>query len=67
MKFLKFLNILDEDGTGISWTNVGLVSILIKIMHAPMLDGPSVIALVSLLANYMHKRSVQSKSEPDQP
>lgn len=70
MKILAFLNLLDESGQSISLTNVGLYAIMIKILASPMIDGPSVVALVSLLANYIHKRQVISKqpeSGPSQP
>lgn len=63
MKALAFLNLLDESGQGLSLTNLGLYAIMIKILVAPMIDGPSVVALVSLLANYIHKRSVNNHPE----
>lgn len=61
MKFLAFMNLLDESGNAISLTNLGLWAIMVKILISPMIDGPSVVALVSLLVNYMHKRNAVSK------
>lgn len=57
LKLLKFLNLLDGSGAALSLTNIGLVAILIKIVCAKDLDWPSLVALVSTLANYMHKRT----------
>lgn len=57
LKVLKFLNLLDSSEAAISLTNVGLVAILGKIILAKDLDWPSLVALVGMLSNYMHKRS----------
>lgn len=60
IKVLQFLNLLD-DGNSLSISNCALIAFIIKIMLSPQLDGPSVVALVSLLLNYMHKRHVNSQ------
>lgn len=54
-KILVFLNMLDQSGN-LSITNCALIAFLVKILVSPQLDGPSVIGLVGLLGNYMHKR-----------
>lgn len=63
MRPLRFLNLLDDSGN-LSITNCALIAFIVKILISPLIDGPSVIALVSLLANYMHKRQRVSQGEP---
>lgn len=60
IKLLSFLNLLDDSGN-LSITNIALIAFFTKILFSPQLDGASVVAMVSLLANYMHKRSVISQ------
>lgn len=65
LRILDFLSILDESATRISWTNIGLAAVLIKFAVAPSVDWQSLVALVSVLANYSHKRYVASKGSDD--
>lgn len=64
MKILQFLNILDDSGN-LSITNCALIAFLVKILLSPQLDGPSVVGLVGLLANYCHKRQVNNQGNLD--
>lgn len=65
LKILSFLSFLDESGQCISWTNIGLAAVLMKFIVAPSVDWQSLVALVSVLANYAHKRVIVSKVSND--
>lgn len=60
LKTLSFCNLLDNSGA-LSLTNLGFVSILLKVVMSPSIDYPAMVSLVGLLVNYMHKRQVNSK------
>jgi hypothetical protein len=55
MRLLAWLNLLDSDGN-LSITNVAVVALVIKMLLAPQLDWPSVVAMIVTFTNYMHKR-----------
>ena len=60
-KRLDFFNVLDYNGK-VSITNVAMIGLFTKVMMAPTIDYPSVVALVTVCLNYVHKRGVSEKS-----
>ena len=66
-KTLDFFNILDYSGDKLSLTNLAFIAIIIKVIKAPTLDPQTVIALVTLCANYLHKRYESSRQESQSP
>lgn len=58
-KVLAFCKLLDYDG-GVSLTNIAFIAIIVKVIMAPQIDSQTVIALVTLCVNYMHKRSTNN-------
>lgn len=65
LRVLSFLNLLDDSGHSISLTNIGFIAILFKILISPSVDWPSMVSLIGLLVNYMHKRTVNSQGAQD--
>lgn len=54
-RVINWLNLLDLEGK-LSLTNVALVALVIKMLVSPNLDWPAVVTLITVFANYMHKR-----------
>lgn len=62
LKVLDFCNVLDYAGK-LSITNIALIALVGKMVIAPTLDWPSVVTVITVFSNYMHKRSVASGSD----
>lgn len=55
-KVLDFLCLLSDDGERLSLTNLALISLTVKMLAAPNLDWPATITMMTVFANYAHKR-----------
>lgn len=62
-RILKFLNLLDESGEAVSLTNIALIVLIAKMALAPVVDWPSVVAVITAFGNYSHKRYIASKGD----
>ena len=60
---LKFIGFLDDAGEQLSLTNIALIAIVVKMVCAPTLDWPSAVTMVTVFANYAHKRQVREPSQ----
>ena len=47
----------------ISLTNLAMVALVIKMLATPNLDWPSVITMITVFANYAHKRDTRKTEE----
>lgn len=65
LRLLDFCNLLDYNKK-ISITNIALIALISKIMMAVTIDFPSVVALATVFANYIHRRSMISKEKLNQ-
>jgi hypothetical protein len=59
-KILAFLSLLDETGTALSITNIGLCVMIAKMAIAASVDWPSVVVVITAFANYAHKRVINT-------
>lgn len=57
MRFLKFLNLLDNGGN-LSITNVAVIVCVVKMALAAQMSGCDLGALMAVVANYAHKRAI---------
>lgn len=57
LRLLDFLSILDDSGC-VSITNVALIALVTKMVLADKLDWPSVVSVITVMANYAHKRAI---------
>ena len=64
-KVLAFCSLLGDDGNSLSLTNIALVLLVIKMVASPTLDWPSAVSLVTVFANYAHKRTNRTGKEED--
>ncbi len=62
MKILDFCNVLDYNKK-LSITNIALIALLGKMLLAPNIDWPSLVAVIVAFSNYAHKRAVSSNAE----
>jgi hypothetical protein len=65
-KILCFLNLTSHDGS-ISLTNVAMYVVLTKIAIEPNISIPELLTFFIVLANYAHRRSVNSHAKPEAP
>lgn len=59
-KVLSFLSLLDESGTALSITNIGLILMITKMAIAASVDWPSVVVVITAFSNYAHKRIINT-------
>lgn len=55
-KVLSFLSLMNDTGDSISLTNIALVVLVAKMAVSPNLDWPAVVTIMTVFANYAHKR-----------
>ena len=60
-RILDFCNLLGQDGR-LSITNIALIALVVKMCASPSLDWPAVVTLITVFANYMHKRKTINDS-----
>lgn len=63
MKWLDFFCLLSDDGSQLSLTNLALIALTIKMLLSPTLDWPSTITMMTVFANYAHRRHIGAKEE----
>lgn len=62
-KILDFLSLLGDTKESISLTNIALVVLVAKMALSPNLDWPAVVTIMTVFANYAHKRDSRKSDE----
>jgi hypothetical protein len=65
-KILDFLSLMGDDKESLSLTNIALVVLTLKMALSPTLDWPAVVTIMTVFANYAHKRDTRKSDEAGQ-